>query len=251
MMYSNKFVVAVKCGGKVLREYGDAVRIPFGSEYSLLLKNLHTTKALATVDIDGRVAIADLIVEPNDSIELERFLGEDMGSGHRFRFIEKTEEVRSHRGEGAEDGLIRVEYRFEVPVVLTRTLDWRWRTWEWQPWEPPRPISHPTYPGYIPKYTTNRPPYGGATVFCSSSPDYEPPAEDAGITVPGSVSKQKFCHGHIGTLEPNSHSIVLRLVGARGTAPITVATKLRCSTCGRQWKSSYEFCGGCGTNLHA
>ena len=39
MMYLQKLAVAVKVNGKVLREVGDTVYIPFGSEYSILIKN--------------------------------------------------------------------------------------------------------------------------------------------------------------------------------------------------------------------
>ncbi len=40
MMYKQNFVVVVKCNGKILREQdSDVVYLPFGAEYSILLKN--------------------------------------------------------------------------------------------------------------------------------------------------------------------------------------------------------------------
>ena len=44
MMYNNKLVAAIKSNGKVLREFGEEVYIPFGSEYSILIKNLHSVR---------------------------------------------------------------------------------------------------------------------------------------------------------------------------------------------------------------
>lgn len=55
-MYHQKLVCCVKVGGKVLRESGDSVNIPFGSEYSILLKNLNSVRIQAKVFIDGQDA---------------------------------------------------------------------------------------------------------------------------------------------------------------------------------------------------
>jgi len=43
MMYESKLAAAIKVDGKVLREFKDTVHIPFGSEYTVLLKNLNTS----------------------------------------------------------------------------------------------------------------------------------------------------------------------------------------------------------------
>ena len=40
MTYQEKLVAVVKCRGKILREHGEFVTIPFGEEYTILLKNL-------------------------------------------------------------------------------------------------------------------------------------------------------------------------------------------------------------------
>jgi hypothetical protein len=74
MMYSKNFVVAVKHNGKVLREEGDIVKVPFGAEYTVLLKNLNSVRAKVTVSIDGTSAIESLVLQPNQSIDLERYL---------------------------------------------------------------------------------------------------------------------------------------------------------------------------------
>lgn len=113
-MYKNDFAVAIKTDGKVLREEKDTVHLPFGSEYSILLKNLSSRKAIAKVMIDGEDVLNGkrLIVEVGKSLELERFLKE-LDEGNRFKFIERTEKISNHRGNKIEDGIIQVEFQFE------------------------------------------------------------------------------------------------------------------------------------------
>ena len=117
MMYQDRLAVAIKVNGKVLREQGDTVFIPFGSEYSLLIKNMNSVRALVSIEVDGTDATENtrLIVPANDSIELERFIKSgNLEKGQRFKFIERTSKIEEGpRGIKAEDGLIRVEFEFE------------------------------------------------------------------------------------------------------------------------------------------
>ena len=89
MMYYKKFAVAVKVNGKVLREHGenrDEVTLPFGSEYSLTLKNINSIKAQVRVSIDGIDATDGwLVLQPNSSIDLPRLFtrGEAFHRGRR------------------------------------------------------------------------------------------------------------------------------------------------------------------------
>ena len=116
MMYAHKLAVAIKCNGKVLREDGDVVRLPFGSEYSILINNVSSQRAAVTVSIDGQNATEDvrLIIDGNSSTELTRFIKSgNLQSGNRFKFIERTTSIEQHRGVGITDGLVRVEFEFE------------------------------------------------------------------------------------------------------------------------------------------
>lgn len=128
MVYSNKLVACVKVDGQILREQGETVTVPFGSEYSIYLKNLNSVRVQVKVSVDGQDATEGtwLVIQPNSSIELERFIkGGNLSRGNRFKFIERTGKVEKHRGVGAEDGLIRIEYQTErvapkpvhIPVV--------------------------------------------------------------------------------------------------------------------------------------
>ena len=117
MMYNRNLVVAVKANGKILREHGDTVYMPFGQEYSLLIKNLHTRSVVVSISIDGKSVTENtkLVINGGSETELKRTVrNDDNAHGNAFKFIERTEAVENGpRGIGAEDGLIRVEYEFE------------------------------------------------------------------------------------------------------------------------------------------
>lgn len=114
-MYNHKLVAAIKSKGKILREFGEAVYVPFGTEYSILLKNLHDRRVVARVYIDGEdVTAGGLVIGPRKEINFERSLANgSMSKGNKFKFIERSGAVEEHRGIKLEDGLIRVEYEFE------------------------------------------------------------------------------------------------------------------------------------------
>lgn len=254
MMFKSDFVAVVVSSGKIMREAVDSlgeitVRLPFGSEYSIRLKNLNTVKAVANVEIDGRDAGRGVIVEPGGTVELKGFL-EGLRVKNRFRFIRKTETISKHRGDRIEDGIIRITYKFE-------------RVWE--PIKLTPYVPHPWYPGHTYwTYTTHDTTYntGGGTsgqlnravsnipdqVFCNS-------VCEPGITVKGSETRQDFVYGDVGFLEETEHAINIKLVGHDRISgkiinkPITTKTKVFCSTCGKKCKSSYKFCPRCSTYL--
>jgi membrane protease subunit (stomatin/prohibitin family) len=77
---------------------------------------------------------------------------------------------------------------------------------------------------------------------------------DVGITVPGSKSTQSFTTTTMGVMEPEKHSIVLKLLGETPDnepvrQAVTVKHKPKCTTCGKQNKATSKFCSECGTSL--
>ena len=89
MVYREKFVAVVKCDGRILREINNVVTLPFGSEYSILFKNLEGRKASVNVSIDGQDVLYNksLIIEPNEKeFELKRFI-KNLDQGNKFKFI--------------------------------------------------------------------------------------------------------------------------------------------------------------------
>lgn len=149
MMYqkSGNYVACVKVDGKILREDADGVvNLPFGAEFSILLKNLNSVRAVAKVTVDGIEASGHGIIIPaNGSVDLERFLKRDgdMSRGNKFKFIERTAGIEEHKGIGAEDGLIRIEYLTEVQPEVRKTVvehvqhvyrhPWYWNSYPYWP----------------------------------------------------------------------------------------------------------------------
>jgi hypothetical protein len=245
MMYSNNFVVVVKHRGKVLRESENGiVRLPFGSDYTILLKNKDSRKAVADVEIDGEQVAAGVIVPGNKSVELKGALN-GLEVRNHFRFIEKTREISNHRGDRADDGLVRVEYRFEKytsePQYTITFSDSPCKR------KGPGAFDNDTCYWTHSVYDTAGLP---GTVKCSYSCDS---INTAGITVKGAETKQDFVYGYVKPLEKQSHVIVLQLKGVvrkkRVKRAVTVKTRIQCSTCGRKSRSHVKFCNNCGTYL--
>lgn len=251
-MYADKFAAAIKCGRAFLREFKDITYVPFGSEYSIYLKNLNNVRALVSITIDGKSATdgINLVVQPNTEVTLERFIKNgNFSEGNRFKFIERTAGVEQHRGISAEDGLIRIEYWFEKEYPK-----FDWATWKPDPWN--RRKGDWWYDNNV-QYTKC---FGGdakgfdsdedGEVYCSgslgdtmkglssSSRSYSGnvgsasasvnhvnlksasvararsvPQNDVGVTAPGGISDQKFAEASWFSTETQSHVIVLRLLG--------------------------------------
>jgi hypothetical protein len=279
MVYKNHLVACIKVNGKVLREQFNTVTLPFGCEYSILLKNLNSVRAQVKVSVDGKDATEGtwLIIHPNSSLELERYIRNgNFERGNRFKFIERTGDIEAHRGIGAEDGLVRVEYKAERAVVdqpIIRYYD----HWVPRPYIPPiwprrRRWDDPYYGPYCgAQGGTGSTAQGGqnmAALNCSvQSGEVERSASfsdagslgglnsvsDAGITVAGSESNQKFVPGAWFPTEEHSDVIVLKLrgevAGKTVEKAVTVDHKPTCSTCGVTNKATSSYCSKCGTAL--
>lgn len=270
-MYSEKFIVTVKHNGRVLREQGDTVLLPFGCEYTLSFKNLNSLRALVRVEVDGTDATqgTSLIVPANGTVDLERFLkAGNMEQGHRFKFIERTAKIEDGpRGIKAEDGLIRVEFEYEkmAPKVEYETIVKRTYIAD------PPVIWHGPY--YQPTWCSTAASTGGPlpnavnashgalrsavghlnNISQVSSQNFADVEAATGITVPGSISEQKFSVGAWFPTDGQKHVMVLRLMGQVGETkverPVTVKTKVVCDTCGTSNKHGTKFCRECGTSL--
>lgn len=131
-MYESKLVASLKANGKILREFKDTVYIPFGSEYSILLKNLNTARALVHVFIDGDDIVPDgLVLNAGQEVDLERSIKNgNLSAGNKLKFIERTGAIENGpRGIKLEDGLVRVEFQYEKPPVRVSDLpDWQKRS---------------------------------------------------------------------------------------------------------------------------
>lgn len=250
MTYKDQFVVEIKCRGKILRVTDDIAYLPFGSEYSLYLKNLNSKRAGVKISIDGEDVLdyQSLILEANSSTELEGFL-RGIIAKNRFKFINKTKDIQDHRGDKIDDGIIRVEFAFEKAEIKKTIIH---NSWNYDDF-----FTGNSQVNY--RSVSNVSAKGGAAFSSNVTMDslgvqsLGAPLSDEGITVKGSECNQSFRYGSMGELEP-AEVIVIRLKGITGSqtpiqCPITVKTKLTCSTCGKVSKSTAKFCSTCGTFL--
>lgn len=226
-MYQNKFVCAIKVGGRILREVNGTVQIPFGSEYSVYLKNMNSVRAKVKLEIDGNKATDTWLVIPgNTSLDLERFLNGNNQQGRRFKFIERTAQIESHRGIGGEDGLVRVEFQVETvqPVVTVP----RYESYPVPvPYYVPRPWPVPPHTPWIEwRYsgtTTNADPgdleYSIGTYTSSVSPATEgsaAPPTGGGGTTSSSIPRAGGQHTNSGTHKISRRA---RAVGSSAAGP--------------------------------
>lgn len=291
MTFKKNFIAVVKNRGKILRERNGVVTLPFSTEYSLLLKNLESRKALVNVSIDGEDVLdgQSLIVQPNSNSELKGFL-RGRKTTNKFKFIRKTKEISDYRGDKLDDGIVRVEFKFEREddgcdiYTISRSPCKKRKFPKVDIWErtfAPTDLCEPDISSGC-YYFSNGSSDGGSGNYtqsntvgetnlkglskskkCKRQQQYtvnccdfnsDIPFDDEGITVKGSRSNQSFDHGYIGSLESKSSVITIRLRGTKKNGrivnkPLTVRSKLTCSTCGKKSKSTAEFCSRCGTFL--
>lgn len=234
-MHKNGFVAVVKSYGKILREFNDSVKLPFDSEYSILLKNLHSTYASVKVEIDGENVLenSSLIILPNCEHELKGYVKNNIAE-NKFKFIEKTDKIQEVRQDNLEDGLIKITYQFEKGYYNN--------------------VGYPFYHPY-PAYTMCQ--------FCYQSPcvcvnkhypymvyTYGLSAE-SGITVPGSkLYDQYFNVDLIKNLEEQINTIIFTVCGYKDQNkikdPITTKDKFYCVFCGGKLDYSFSYCPHCG-----
>ena len=117
MGFSNGFIASIILKDKPLREFNyngkRTVKIPFGSEYIIRLKNKSKEPALVDVSIDGTDVLngSQLVLKDGETIDLERFV-DDNSKGKKFKFISLE--------EGASTGKIDDPYREENGLIQVK-----------------------------------------------------------------------------------------------------------------------------------
>lgn len=252
MVYKNNFVLCVKHNGQILREEKEIVRIPFNEEYSLLFKNLDNRKALVSVYIDGKDVLngRQLIIHANSTMELERFLNDDLNKGRRFRFIKMSDKIIEHRGNQIEDGIIRVEVQWEKRIKYNPIVTW---TINGQPYLGDNSIKYGSSGDSLESYhSTSLSSFSSlSTSSCLRSCKS---VTDVGITGKGSESQQSFAEGYIGAVESDKYVICLQLKGYKNDGSevkkcLTVNEKVICELCGTKNSSKCKYCFECGNYL--
>jgi hypothetical protein len=70
-----------------------------------------------------------LVIDPGRSVDLERWIKNgNLSEGNRFKFIERTSAIEDGpRGIKQEDGLVRIEYQYEIPRPVINIADTIWK----------------------------------------------------------------------------------------------------------------------------
>jgi len=264
-MYSNGHVVAVQVNGKTVNDSNGKVLLPFGVEYSLMLKNRNDRKAVARVYIDGDevTKTGKLILEANSSLNLERYI-EDMDNGAKFKFVPLSHQDVDDKGD-SEKGWIEVRFQLvkppQMPVIIHEDHIYHEHHHHHDSWE------YPIYKG---------PFYYGNSIWCSAnggnitatlnsggtgnlkadatSINYSSNAilgsnfsQEAGATIRGNNSNQKFSYSYVGELESIETVIRFQLVGTSDKKVASHYTKTHCNQCGKRYETNDNFCSKCGT----
>lgn len=248
-MFNSNLIMAVKVNGKVLREFDGTVALPFGSEYSIFLKNVSNRRVSVDISIDGQDVLdgTSIIIDANSQTEIKRFIKNgNLDAGNAFKFIEKTQKIEEFRGNKPEDGLLTVTYAFERehPYItyngLVNEHSSTYGSWK---------IGEIGGAGYTTtSYTTQCVPLNNSTIVSTSIL-----RSNSGITAPGSKVDQKFTPVYGFVADAKTYTMTIKMVGATEESvvaePVTVKRKVRCTMCGTYCKQTAKFCHECGTSV--
>lgn len=255
-MYKNNFIVCLKTKkGKILKDDNNGVvRLPFGSEYSIYLKNLNSRKAKVEISIDGEDVLDgnSIIVNSNEISEIKGFLKGDKAK-NAFKFIEKIKEISEYRGDKIDDGIVRVKITYEKEKIEMSQYIYgdNWFAPNIQP-----QITYSASTQEVKSIARPSRPSEFLTQNCVNLDNLETNNinNTDGITVHGESINQEFEKSDIGILEENSTVIILKITGYKENnkkveKPITVKTKIMCPVCNNKCESTDKFCSRCGNCL--
>lgn len=266
MAYGSDFVLAVMHKGSPVREINGKVHVPFGSEYNVRLKNKHSyLRAKARVWIDGRQVsnLGDFILQPGQTLDLERFLDASLSQGNRFKFVPLSD-GRVNDPTDSENGIVKIEFYREYDFKI----DWpKTTTPKIAPWrsggtgDPQWTFtSNPNWSGTpFDSLTFNSQSLGSGKITSSMSVNFlaSVPTAANGATVEGDISNQQFVQGADFTTDLFPTTLTLQIRGIENRIPrepVVVPKqekKVRfCSNCGkRRSRRSDKFCGRCGNTF--
>jgi hypothetical protein len=264
-MFLKNFVVYLTVNEQVIREKENGlVKLPFGTEYSICLKNLESRLATAKISVDGEDVLDgnELVVYPNNSVELKGFMKDNVAK-NKFKFIEKTKQIEDYRGNRPDDGLVRVEFKFQKqgPIVQQITYTYKYPHYYPYLYDPQTDYTFWTITNHSSNWGSGKGSSSGMRMASASLPtqdfveysnNYFVDNSD-GLTVKGNQIDQQFSSTFVGEMESNSYTMVLKLTGYKNgnkvEKELTTKDKIVCSTCGNQNKYNSKFCGSCGSFL--
>lgn len=251
MAYDNGYVVSIIHDGSPVREIGRKVRLPFNSEYKIRLKNKTNLRAKARVFIDGRKVsnLGDFILNPNQTMDLERFLDHSLNKGNKFKFVPLSDS-RVNDPTDSENGIVKVEFYKEIDYSWNIIDDRR-------NFNKVKNIS-PSYCGYSGKGTAADGSFNFTTTNGKISSHSlnavnlfnSPLPASAGATVEGGNSNQGFAIGDFFLTEEIPTVVSLKIEGLEKYNLPVKSKKMKtrfCSYCGRRRSKMVDkFCPRCG-----
>ncbi|CAE7860275.1 rpt-4 [Symbiodinium microadriaticum] len=127
MVYSNKFVMCVLLNGKPQEELANGqVKLPFGAEYALRLRNRNNRRAVVKLYIDGEnVSGGGYVVNANDFVDIKRH--HDVDRAFKFVSLDSPDAIDYGKNGPNEDKVKgTIEARFylekEQPKVVYRDI---------------------------------------------------------------------------------------------------------------------------------
>jgi hypothetical protein len=237
------YITAVKVNGRVLRESHGNVYLPFDTEYSLLLKNKNSNRAIVSIFIDGTDVLGgEELILPGygGEINLERFMIDgDLHSGRKFKFvsIDNPEVADPTNSENGEIKIIFWPERQITPIYYHPPL-WKRYPNPIELWNT-RTIIGDTTANYSSSSNTH-------TLTNMKNINHCVPSEQ-GATIEGAQSDQTFT-----TVMSNGKgypSTIIRLKLNQSKQITTTGTKMFCSKCGIRISYNDNYCSSCGQEL--
>jgi hypothetical protein len=255
MMHSNDFVVAIMVNDSALLESkGGVVAIPFGTEYTIRLRNKHKDRrALAKVFIDEENISGGGVIVPADKfVDLET---SPANPGRKFKVVsaESSEAVEAGKNNKSDDsnGVIRVEWQLEKEWKATQVV-YVDRPVPYYPWRSRRPYDNQPY--FDSRLCDTE-----QSLNCNTLDESPKSSNFAGevptsrrlkeaCTVEGGRSNQTFYDAYIDT-ESVTTTIRIVIRGFKGIEGASSTAK-HCENCGASRKfRKAKFCWDCGKVL--
>lgn len=263
-MYSNDFVGVIRAGGQILREaknkFGETVvRLPFGSEYEIRLKNLKPVKAVVNIIIDDVVVVNNLIIEPSNKVDVKGFV-DGLFVTEKFCFVEKF----NNKCVDDNYSTVNIFFRFEkeihysdscffpmYPLCSDLTFVKQKISTILSDEDEYLDLLHSIFLEKENKYNF----FNNFGKICKDRADLiKIGGSNKGIKSKDNIDGQEFEYDYTGVLEFNSSLITIKLTGYdesgnKITSAVSTKIKLFCPVCGKKWPSSYKFCPMCAVNL--
>ena len=241
-MHKNGLIVTLRTvNNQILREYGNDIFLPFGSEYVIGFRNQNSERLLVSVFVNGKDAL------DGERMVLSSYCSEEILQGffrrgrisHRFKFIEKTQRIRDYSGDNPNDGTIRIEFWKEIGNPNIRIKR--------------RVTDSDLYKDREIRYKNclSEPNRG----FSPQTIAYNMQQNDQGLTVPGSEINEEVQFTDVGFIENNSTVIFFYLRGENNLnsqkikEPVLTKSRLICQSCGHRNIPGSKCCNQCGTSL--